>query len=55
MAKERLDVLLVQRGLCPSREKARRLVMAGAVFSGTQRLDKAVDPVGVAMMSPSAL
>lgn len=41
MAKERLDVLLVQRGLCASREKAQRLIMAGAVFSGGTRLDKA--------------
>ncbi|MGA0848440.1 MAG: TlyA family RNA methyltransferase [Chthoniobacterales bacterium] len=41
MAKERLDVLLVQRGLCPSREKAQRLIMAGAVFSGGTRLEKA--------------
>jgi 23S rRNA (cytidine1920-2'-O)/16S rRNA (cytidine1409-2'-O)-methyltransferase len=41
MAKERLDVLLVQRGLCTSREKAQRLIMAGAVFSGGTRLEKA--------------
>jgi 23S rRNA (cytidine1920-2'-O)/16S rRNA (cytidine1409-2'-O)-methyltransferase len=41
MAKERLDVLLVQRGLCPSREKAQRLIMAGEVFSGGTRMDKA--------------
>lgn len=41
MAKERLDVLLVQRGLCPSREKAQRVIMAGGVFSGGTRLDKA--------------
>ena len=41
MAKERLDVLLVQRGLCPSREKAQRLIMAGAVFSSGTRLEKA--------------
>ena len=40
MAKERLDVLLVQRGLCPSREKAQRVIMAGGVFSGGTRLDK---------------
>lgn len=40
-AKERLDVLLVRRGLCPSREKARRLIMAGAVFGNGTRLDKA--------------
>lgn len=45
MAKERLDVLLVRRGLCPSREKARRLIMAGAVFSGGTRLDKASQPL----------
>jgi len=41
MAKERLDVLLVRRGLCPSREKAQRLIMAGDVFSGGTRMDKA--------------
>lgn len=41
MAKERLDLLLVRRGLCPSREKAQRLIMAGEVFSGGTRLDKA--------------
>jgi 23S rRNA (cytidine1920-2'-O)/16S rRNA (cytidine1409-2'-O)-methyltransferase len=41
MGKERLDVLLVQRGLCASREKAQRTIMAGAVFSGGTRLDKA--------------
>jgi 23S rRNA (cytidine1920-2'-O)/16S rRNA (cytidine1409-2'-O)-methyltransferase len=40
MAKERLDVLLVKRGLCPSREKAQRVIMAGGVFSGGTRLDK---------------
>jgi len=41
MGKERLDVLLVRRGLCPSREKAQRVIMAGGVFSGGTRLDKA--------------
>lgn len=41
MARERLDVLLVQRGLCPSREKAQRVIMAGGVFSGGTRMDKA--------------
>jgi 23S rRNA (cytidine1920-2'-O)/16S rRNA (cytidine1409-2'-O)-methyltransferase len=40
MAKERLDVLLVRRELCASREKAQRLIMAGAVFSAGTRLDK---------------
>ncbi len=41
MGKVRLDLLLVQRGLCPSREKAQRLIMAGEVFSGGTRMDKA--------------
>jgi 23S rRNA (cytidine1920-2'-O)/16S rRNA (cytidine1409-2'-O)-methyltransferase len=38
--KSRLDVLLTERGLAPSREKARALVMAGQVYTGTERLDK---------------
>jgi 23S rRNA (cytidine1920-2'-O)/16S rRNA (cytidine1409-2'-O)-methyltransferase len=41
MARERLDVLLVRRGLCPSREKAQRVIMAGDAFSGGTRLEKA--------------
>lgn len=41
MSKERLDVLLVRRGLCPSREKAQRLIMAGEVFSNGTRMEKA--------------
>lgn len=41
MSKERLDVLLVKQGLCPSREKAQRLIMAGLVFVGGTRLEKA--------------
>lgn len=40
MAKERLDVLLVKRNLVETREKAKRMVMAGLVFSETERLDK---------------
>ena len=39
--KERLDVLLVKRGLAPSREKARAVIMAGEVFVENQREDKA--------------
>lgn len=39
--KERLDVLLVQRGLAPSREKAKTMIMAGNVFVAGQREDKA--------------
>ncbi|MCK0472544.1 TlyA family RNA methyltransferase [Halalkalibacter sp. APA_J-10(15)] len=38
--KERIDVLLVERGLFETREKAKRAIMAGLVFSGTERLDK---------------
>lgn len=39
--KIRLDVLLVNRGLAPSREKARALIMEGKVFVKGQREDKA--------------
>ncbi|HXR65405.1 MAG TPA: TlyA family RNA methyltransferase [Ktedonobacteraceae bacterium] len=38
--KERLDVALVRRGLAPSRERARALIMAGQVFLGEKMLDK---------------
>ncbi|CAB3391148.1 TlyA family RNA methyltransferase [Kyrpidia spormannii] len=44
--RERADVLLVQRGLFPSREKARAAIMAGRVFSRGRRIDKAGTPVG---------
>lgn len=39
--KRRLDQLLVERGLAESRAKAQALVLAGKVFSGERRLDKA--------------
>lgn len=39
--KERLDVLLVEKGLAPSREKAKTLIMTGNVFVAGQREDKA--------------
>lgn len=39
--KERLDVLLVNRGLAPSREKAKAMIMEGNVFVENQREDKA--------------
>ena len=39
--KERLDVLLVKRGLAESREKAKAVIMAGEVFVNNQREDKA--------------
>ncbi len=39
-AKQRLDRLLVERGLASSRGEAQALIMAGRVFRGEQRLDK---------------
>lgn len=39
--KERLDVLLVNRGFSESREKAKATIMAGLVFVKQQRVDKA--------------
>ncbi|MBQ9615284.1 MAG: TlyA family rRNA (cytidine-2'-O)-methyltransferase, partial [Selenomonadaceae bacterium] len=41
MAKERLDVLLVERGLAGSRERAKRIIMAGQVLVDGQKVDKA--------------
>ncbi len=38
--KERLDVILVKRGLAESREKAKAVLMAGNVFVNGQREDK---------------
>lgn len=45
--KERVDILLVSRGLCESREVAKRLVMAGEVFLGTERVSKAATKVAM--------
>ncbi|HBE97860.1 MAG TPA: TlyA family rRNA (cytidine-2'-O)-methyltransferase [Verrucomicrobiales bacterium] len=39
-AKERVDTLLVSRGLCESRELAKRFVMAGKVLCGPERINK---------------
>ncbi len=41
MAKERLDVLLVRRGLAESRHKAQALILAGQVYVDGRRCDKA--------------
>lgn len=38
--KERIDVLLVERGLAETREKAKRAIMAGLVYTNEERLDK---------------
>jgi 23S rRNA (cytidine1920-2'-O)/16S rRNA (cytidine1409-2'-O)-methyltransferase len=39
-SKARLDVLLVERGLAPSRERARALILAGRVLVSEQKIDK---------------
>ncbi len=39
--KKRLDVLLTEPGLAPSREKAKALIMAGIVYVNNQKEDKA--------------
>lgn len=41
--KVRADVLLHERGLAPSRTRAQALILAGRVFSGERRVDKAGD------------
>ena len=40
MSTQRVDALLVTRGLCDSREQAKRLIMAGEVMTGTERISK---------------
>lgn len=50
-SKQRVDLLLVERGLAPSRSQAQALVMAGRVFVGEQRVDKA----GQVLAADSAL
>lgn len=41
MGKPRADQLLVDRGLAESRSRAQALILAGLVFSGDRRVDKA--------------
>lgn len=48
MKKQRLDQLLVERGLAESSEQAQRLIMAGEVLVDEQVRDKPGQPVGVA-------
>jgi 23S rRNA (cytidine1920-2'-O)/16S rRNA (cytidine1409-2'-O)-methyltransferase len=38
--KARIDLLLVERGLAPSRERARALILAGKVLVSEQKIDK---------------
>jgi len=45
--KRRVDVLLVERELAPSRERARALILAGKVFCAERRIDKAGEQLPV--------
>lgn len=45
--KERLDVLLVEKGLCESRSRAQALIMSGEVYVAGQKCEKAGTPVEV--------
>lgn len=47
MKRERIDKLLVERGLAESRTKAQAMVMAGAVLAGEQRIAKPSDLVSI--------
>jgi 23S rRNA (cytidine1920-2'-O)/16S rRNA (cytidine1409-2'-O)-methyltransferase len=48
MAKQRLDAVLVERGLAPSRERARALILAGQVTVDGRLVSKAGAPVAAA-------
>lgn len=43
--KQRVDVALVARGLCESREKAQATIMAGMVYIGENKVNKASEQV----------
>lgn len=45
MSKERVDKLLVDRGLVETRAKAQALILAGLVYSDTKRIAKAGDQI----------
>lgn len=48
MQKERVDILVVQQGLTNSREKAKRLIMAGQIYDeNNERLDKAGEKISI--------
>ncbi len=47
MKKERVDVLLVERGLVESRARAQAIILAGKVFWNDRRMDKAGHKVPV--------
>ena len=41
MKKKRLDVLLFEKGMVPSRERAKAIIMSGIVYVNNQKTDKA--------------
>lgn len=45
--KQRLDVLLVEQGFFPAREKAKAAIMAGEIFVDGQKMDKAGSAVPI--------
>lgn len=45
MKRERIDKLLVERGLAPSRGRAQALVMAGLVLASEQRVEKSSEMI----------
>ncbi|MEL6553419.1 MAG: TlyA family RNA methyltransferase [Cyanobacteria bacterium J06621_11] len=47
MKKQRIDTLLVDKGLCPSRQQAQRLIRAGEVKIAQQIIDKPGTPVPI--------
>jgi 23S rRNA (cytidine1920-2'-O)/16S rRNA (cytidine1409-2'-O)-methyltransferase len=47
-ARERADVLVVDRGLADSRARAQRLILAGQVWSGERRIEKSGELVATA-------
>ncbi len=49
MAKQRLDVLMVERGLAPTRTRAQALIMAGQVSADGRRLEKPGVSIDVAI------
>jgi 23S rRNA (cytidine1920-2'-O)/16S rRNA (cytidine1409-2'-O)-methyltransferase len=47
IGKERADKLLVDRGLAPTRARGQAMILAGQIYSGTKRIDKAGDLLAV--------
>jgi len=53
--KARLDVVLVERGLAPSRERARAMILAGRVLVTEQKGEQKIDKPGVSVVQDSAI